>query len=267
MTRVMGVLNVTPDSFSDGGRYLAPDAALAQAQALIAQGAHILDIGAESTRPGAEPATAEQEIARAVPVIAAIRAGSDIPISIDTMKPDVARAAVAAGATIWNDVAALTYSPDAASVAAELGCEVILMHMRGEPRTMQQAPSYEDVVTEVADYLQQRAEVAIAAGVARNKIWIDPGIGFGKRLEHNLALLAHLDRFVALGFPVLLGVSRKSFIAAVHPPSKLAQDRVAGSLACAIAGAQAGVEAVRVHDVAETVQALAVHQAIVGARG
>lgn len=262
MTRVMGVLNVTPDSFSDGGRFLAPEAALAQARALIAAGAHILDIGAESTRPGAGPATAQDEIARAVPVIAAIRAESEIPISIDTMKPQVARAAVAAGATMWNDVAALTHTPDAPSVAADLGCEVVLMHMQGEPRTMQADPHYADVVDEVAGYLMARVEVAVAAGVSPDRIWLDPGIGFGKRLEHNLALLRNLDRFVGLGFPVLLGVSRKSFIAALHPPARRAEDRLPASLACAIAGAQAGVAAVRVHDVAETVQALAMWDAL-----
>lgn len=262
MTRVMGVLNVTPDSFSDGGRFLAPEAALAQASRLVAEGADILDIGAESTRPGAEPATAEGEIARAVPVIAAVAARSDVALSIDTMKPQVARAAVAAGASIWNDVTALTFSADACDVAAELGCQVVLMHMQGEPRTMQAAPRYDDVVAEVTDYLACRAEAAMAAGVRRAAIWLDPGIGFGKRLEHNLALLANLDRLVALGFPVLLGVSRKSFIASVHPPAKLTENRLPASLACALAGAEAGVAAVRVHDVAETAQALAMWTAI-----
>jgi dihydropteroate synthase len=266
MTRVMGVLNITPDSFSDAGRYLAADAALAQARALITAGADILDVGAESTRPGAEPASAEAEIARAVPLIAAVRAESPVAISIDTMKPQVARAAVAAGATIWNDVTALGYAPEGPDVAAELGCEVVLMHMQGEPRTMQQDPRYGDVVAEVAGFLAARAEVAIAAGVAREKIWLDPGVGFGKRLAHNLALLAHLDRFVALGFPVILGVSRKSFIAAIDPSAKAPEARVPGSLACALAGAQAGVAAVRVHDVAETVQALRVQAAIAAAR-
>jgi dihydropteroate synthase len=262
MLRIMGVLNVTPDSFSDGGRFLAPGAALAQARRLIGEGADILDVGAESTRPGAEPASAEDEIARAAPVIAAIRAESPVAISIDTMKPQVARAAVAAGATIWNDVTALTFAPDAPDVAAELGCQVVLMHMQGEPRTMQAAPRYEDVVAEVVAYLAARAEAAMAAGVRREAIWLDPGIGFGKRLEHNLALLRNLDSFVALGFPVLLGVSRKSFIATLHPPARRAEDRLPASLACALAGAAAGVAAVRVHDVAETVQALAMWDAI-----
>lgn len=259
--KVMGVVNVTPDSFSDGGRFLAPGAALAHARTLIAQGADILDIGAESTRPGSDPVSTQDEIARAIPLIAAIRAQSTIPISIDTMKPDVARAAVAAGASIWNDVTALTHSPDAPAVAAELRCEVMLMHMQGAPRTMQAEPRYDDVVAQVTAYLAGRAEAAMAAGVAREKIWLDPGIGFGKRLEHNLALLANLDRLVGLGFPVLLGVSRKRFIAALDPGASAA-DRLPGSLAAALAGVKAGVAAVRVHDVAETIQALKVWEAI-----
>lgn len=262
---VMGVVNVTPDSFSDGGRFLLPGAALAHAHMLIEQGADILDIGAESTRPGSDPVSVQDEIARAIPLIAAIRAESAIPISIDTMKPAVARAAVAAGATIWNDVTALTHSPDALAVAAELGCEVMLMHMQGAPRTMQAAPRYDDVVVEVSAYLAGRAEAAVAAGVARDKIWLDPGIGFGKSLEHNLALLAHLSELVELGFPVVLGVSRKSFIAAIDPGVSPAH-RLPGSLAAALAGAQAGVAALRVHDVAESVQALKVWRAIEDAR-
>lgn len=264
--KVMGVVNVTPDSFSDGGRFLAPGAALAQARRLIEDGADILDIGAESTRPGSDPVSAQDEIARAIPLIEAIRAESSVAISIDTMKPEVARAAVAAGANIWNDVAALGFGPQGPQVAAELGCDVVLMHMQGEPRTMQAEPRYDDVVAEVTAFLAARADAAMSAGVARGKIWLDPGIGFGKTLAHNLALLANLDGFVALGFPVLLGVSRKSFIAAVHPPAKLAQDRLAGSLACALKGAEAGVAAVRVHDVAESVQALKVWRAIADAR-
>ncbi len=263
--KVMGVVNVTPDSFSDGGQFLLPGAALTHAQILIEQGADILDIGAESTRPGSDPVSMEDEIARAIPLIAAIRAQSAIPISIDTMKPQVARAAVAAGATIWNDVTALTYSPEAPTVAAELGCEVMLMHMQGAPRTMQTEPHYDDVVVEVSAFLAARAETAVAAGVAREKIWLDPGIGFGKSLEHNLTLLAHLDEVVRLGFPVVLGVSRKSFIAAIDPGVSPAH-RLPGSLAAALAGVKAGVAALRVHDVAETVQALKVWRAIEDAR-
>jgi dihydropteroate synthase len=259
----MGVTNVTPDSFSDGGRLLAPDAALAHARRLIADGAHILDVGGESTRPGAAPVPEAEEIARVVALIRAIRAETAVPISIDTMKPAVARAAVAAGATLWNDVAALRYAPDALDTAAELGCEVVLMHMQGEPATMQAEPRYRDVVAEVASFLASRAEAAIAAGVARERIWLDPGLGFGKHmLDHNLPLLAHLDAIVALGFPVLLGASRKSFISAVDGGGRDPDQRLGGSIAAALAGAAAGVAAVRVHDVRETVQALRVWEAI-----
>lgn len=259
---VMGVVNVTPDSFSDGGRFFETADAVAHARALIAAGADGLDIGAESTRPGAEPVPVAEELARVVPVIAAIRAENGIPISIDTMKPEVARAAVAAGATMWNDVTAMRWRDDSLTTAAELGCEVVLMHMRGEPRTMQAAPAYEDVVAEVEAFLIARADAAIAAGVAREKIWLDPGIGFGKTGRHSLTLLAHLDRIVALGFPVLLGASRKSFLGKIDRAATSADDRLGGSLAAVLAGARAGVAAVRVHDVRETVQALAVRAAI-----
>jgi dihydropteroate synthase len=260
--RVMGIVNVTPDSFSDGGRFLDPAAALAHARRLIADGADILDIGGESTRPGAAPVSEGEEIARVVPLIAAIRQRSDVAVSIDTMKPAVARAAIGAGASIWNDVAALRFAPDALDTAAELGREVVLMHMLGEPGTMQDDPRYDDVVAEVEAFLLARAEAAMAAGVDRARIWLDPGIGFGKTPAHNLALLAALPRFVALGFPVLLGASRKRFIASLDPLAGEAAGRLGGSLAAALAGALAGVAAVRVHDVRETVQALAVQAAI-----
>lgn len=261
--RVMGVINVTPDSFSDGGRFDDLGAAILQARRLIAEGADLLDIGGESTRPGAQPVGEAQEIDRVVPLIRAVRAESAVPISIDTMKPAVARAAVEAGATMWNDVTALRHAPDSLAVAAELGCEVVLMHMQGEPGTMQAEPHYEDVVSEVAEFLAARAEAAIAAGVARERIWLDPGVGFGKHMiRHNLPLLAGLDRIVALGFPVLLGVSRKSFISALDGGSPSADQRLGGSIAGALAGAAAGVAAVRVHDVRETVQALKVWRAI-----
>jgi len=261
--KVMGVLNLTPDSFSDGGRLASEDAALAQARRLIADGADLLDIGGESTRPGALPVPEADEIARVVPLIAALRAESDIPISIDTMKPGVARAAVAAGATIWNDVTALRHAPDSLATAAELGCGVVLMHMQGEPASMQAEPRYEDVVAEVCAFLSAQAAAAMAAGVARDRIWLDPGVGFGKHMtRHNLPLLAGLRAVVALGFPVLLGVSRKSFIGAVDGGKRGADERLGGSIAGAIWGAQAGVAAVRVHDVRETVQALRVWRAI-----
>jgi dihydropteroate synthase len=259
---VMGVVNDTPDSYSDGGRFLDAGAALSQARRLIAEGADILDIGGESTRPGAEPVPEAEEIARVVPLIEAIRRESDIRISIDTMKPAVAHAAIAAGAAIWNDVTALRWSADSLATAAELGCEVVLMHMLGEPRTMQDDPRYDDVVAEVRAFLADRAEAAMAAGVAREKIWLDPGIGFGKTVAHNLTLLANLDALVDLGFPVLLGASRKRFLAALDPSAADPDQRLPGSLTAALTGAAAGVTAVRVHDVRETVQALNVWAAI-----
>lgn len=265
--RVMGVVNVTPDSFSDGGRHDAPATALAHARRLIADGADLLDVGGESTRPGAAPVGEAEEIARVAPLIAAIRAESAVPISVDTMKPAVARAAVAAGATMWNDVTALRHAPDSLETAAALGCEVVVMHMQGEPATMQAAPRYDDVVAEVAAFLAARAEAAIAAGVARDRIWLDPGVGFGKHMtRHNLPLLAGLDRIVALGFPVLLGASRKRFISALDDREAAPDARLGGSIAAALWGAAAGVAAVRVHDVRETVQALRVWQGIAEAR-
>jgi len=264
--RVMGIVNVTPDSFSDGGLHATAEAGLAQAMRLIGDGADILDIGGESTRPGADPVPMHEEIARVVPVIAAVHARWHGPISIDTMKPEVARAAVAAGATIWNDVTALTFSPGSPAVAADLGCEVILMHMLGEPRTMQVEPVYGDVVAEVGAHLVARAEVAMAAGVARDRINLDPGIGFGKTVEHNLALIASLDRLVARGFPVLLGASRKRMIRNIDPSAAEATDRLGGSIALALEGAWRGAAILRVHDVRETVQALTTQAAVRAAR-
>jgi dihydropteroate synthase len=253
--------NVTPDSFSDGGRFLDEAAAVSHALALVEQGADLLDVGGESTRPGSEPVSEAEEIARVVPVIRALRERTAAPIAIDTMKPAVARAAVAAGARMWNDVAALRHAPDALTTAAELGCEVVLMHMLGEPKTMQEAPRYRDVVAEVRDFLGERADAAVRAGVARERVWLDPGIGFGKTLAHNLALLQGLDRIVALGFPVLLGVSRKRFIERLAPGAA-PEDRLGGSLAAALFGAGKGVAALRVHDVRETAQAVRVWSAL-----
>jgi len=258
----MGIVNVTPDSFSDGGRFFDPQAAVDHALRLVEQGADLLDVGGESTRPGAPAVDAADEIARVVPVIEAIRARTGTPISIDTMKPAVARAAVRAGASMWNDVTALGYAAEGPAVAAELRCEVVLMHMQGEPRTMQQAPHYEDVVEEVRAFLSQRAEAAVAAGVAREKIWLDPGVGFGKTVEHNLALIRNLDRICDLGFPVLLGVSRKRFIQTLDPAATEAADRLGGSLSAALHGVAKGAAAVRVHDVRETAQALKVWAAL-----
>ena len=259
--RLMGVVNVTPDSFSDGGRFFEPAAAKAQALRLLAEGADILDLGGESTRPGAEPTPESEELRRVIPLIEAIRLETAAPISVDTMKPAVARAAVAAGANIWNDVYALR-APGAVEAAANLGCEVVLMHMQGEPRSMQDDPRYGDVVAEVSAFLLERAEAAMTAGVARSRITLDPGIGFGKTLAHNLTLLAHLDRIADLGFPVLLGVSRKRFIRALDAAATSPDDRVGGSVAAALAGAARGAAILRVHDVRETAQALKVWSAI-----
>ena len=265
-TRVMGIVNVTPDSFSDGGDHASTDAAVAHALKLAEAGADLLDIGGESTRPGAQEVSLEEELRRVVPVIERLARQTGLPISVDTCKPEVMRAAVQAGAGMINDVCALRRE-GALEAAAALGVPVVLMHMPAEPRSMQDDPRYDDVVAEVVAFLAERAEAAVAAGVAREKIWLDPGIGFGKRLEHNLALLAHLEEIAGLGFPVLLGVSRKRFVAALDPAAGQASDaRLAGSLAAALAGVQAGAGALRVHDVAETVQALKVWDAIAAAR-
>lgn len=260
--RVMGIVNVTPDSFSDGGRLLSVEAAVAHGLRLAKQGADLLDVGGESTRPGAAPVGEAEEIARVVPVIEGLRAAWVGPISVDTMKPAVARAAVAAGATMWNDVAALGYAPDGPATAAELGCDVVLMHMKGEPRTMQDAPHYDDVVGEVTGWLLARAEAAMAVGVARERIWLDPGIGFGKTAAHNLALTAHLERLAGAGFPVLYGASRKRTIRSIDPTAVEAGDRLGGSLALALEAARRGADILRVHDVRETAQALRVQAAV-----
>ena len=259
---VMGIVNVTPDSFSDAGCFFDPCAALAHARRLIAEGADILDIGGESTRPGAAPLSADEERGRVLPLIRALHAESAITLSIDTIKPAVARAAVEAGASIWNDVTALRHTPDSLETAAALGCEVVLMHMQGEPLTMQADPQYGDVVTEVADFLTAQAAAAMAAGVARDRILIDPGIGFGKTTAHNQALLRKLETFTQGGCRVVLGASRKGFIRALDPKAVEATDRLGGSLAIALRGAEAGCAMIRVHDVRETVQALAVQAAI-----
>jgi dihydropteroate synthase len=263
----MGIVNVTPDSFSDGGRHLDPHVALDHARRLIAEGADILDVGGESTRPGAAPTDEAEEIARVVPLIAAVRRESAVAISIDTMKPAVARAAVAAGATLWNDVTALRWSAESADTAAELGCAVVLMHMQGEPRTMQAAPRYDDVLAEVGAFLDARAEAAVAAGVERGNIWLDPGWGFGKTPAHNLALIRGLPTVAALGYPVLVGASRKRAIASLAGDRSDTDHRLGGSIALALAAAERGAAAVRVHDVAETKQALAVWAALENGRG
>ena len=259
---IMGIVNVTPDSFSDGGHLSSPETALAHALRLIEQGADILDIGGESTRPGATPVPADEEIARVIPLITALRTQWAGPISIDTMKPEVARAAVAAGATMWNDVTALSHSPDSLQAAVELGCDVILMHMQGQPQTMQQAPTYEDVVSDVTNWLGARADEAMSAGVSRDCIWLDPGIGFGKTPEHNLALTAGLQKLTVLGFPILYGASRKRTIQSVDSTATDPLDRLGGSIALALEAARQGADIIRVHDVRETVQALRMQAAL-----
>ena len=256
----MGIVNVTPDSFYDGGRYGSVEAVLAYARRLIAEGADLIDIGGESTRPGAAPVSAEEESARVLPVVTALRAETDLPISIDTTKAAVAAAALAAGADLVNDVSAARFDPAMLPLAAECRAGIVLMHMQGTPATMQEAPKYGNVVREVAAFLAERAAAARAAGVAAHRILVDPGIGFGKRAEHNLALLAHLDALVALGFPVLVGPSRKAFLGVLtgDPP----EGRLAASLAAVVLAVARGACAVRVHDVAEARRALAVVDAV-----
>ncbi|MBE7218091.1 MAG: dihydropteroate synthase [Caulobacteraceae bacterium] len=257
----MGVLNVTPDSFSDGGRYADAEAAVAHGLRLVAGGATWLDVGGESTRPGADPVDEAEELRRVLPVIRRLQEETEASVSIDTMKPAVARAAVEAGACMWNDVNALR-APGALEAAADLGCDVVLMHMKGEPKTMQDSPEYGDVVAEVEAWLLERVDAAIIAGVDPKKIWLDPGIGFGKRIQHNLALLANLDRLADYGFPVMLGVSRKRTVRALDPSAVDPLDRLGGSLAIHLFGAAKGIKAIRTHDVRETVQALKVWSAL-----
>lgn len=261
--QVMGVLNVTPDSFSDGGRFVKPEAALAQARRMVAEGAAIIDVGGESTRPGAAPVSAEEEVRRVIPVIAAIAAELPVVISIDTHKPAVMRAAVAAGAGMINDVRALR-EEGAVALAAQLEVPVCLMHMQGEPRTMQAAPHYRDVVREIGDFLRQRVEACMRGGIARRRLLVDPGFGFGKGLEHNLQLLNHLQEFGALGFPMVVGVSRKSLIGAVLDVG--VAERLYGSIALAAIGVWQGVAIIRAHDVGATRQAIEMVAAVRSAR-
>jgi dihydropteroate synthase len=257
---VMGILNVTPDSFSDGGRYRDPEAAIARAVAMARQGAELIDVGGVSTRPGAADVPLAEELRRVIPVVKRLAQRLRIPVSIDTSRAEVAAKALEAGGSIINDVSALRADPAMASVVARNGAAVILMHMRGTPRTMQQRPRYRDVVGEVADFLAGRAAQAQAAGIERARILIDPGIGFGKTPQHNLQLMAGLRRFVALGLPVVVGASRKSFIGRTLDAE--VGERLAGSLACAAWAQWAGAQVVRVHDVRETVQLVRMLEAI-----
>jgi dihydropteroate synthase len=257
---LMGIVNATPDSFSDGGIHFDAGSAIAHATAMIQAGAGIIDIGGESTRPGAVPVPADEEIRRVVPVIAGLRA-TGVTISIDTRNARTMQAALDAGATMINDVSALTHDPDSLAVAARATGPVVLMHMQGEPATMQQAPAYDDVVLDVYDALEARIAMALAAGIALDRIVVDPGIGFGKTVTHNLALLAGLSLFHGLGVPLLVGVSRKGFIARLSA-GEPADGRLGGSLAAGLAAVSQGAQIIRVHDVPETLQALRVATAI-----
>jgi dihydropteroate synthase len=257
----MGVVNVTPDSFSDGGLYLDPEAAIAHGRELAAAGAEILDVGGESTRPGAAPVGEAEELRRVVPVIRGL-GDIDGQISVDTSKAAVAAAALDAGAGIVNDVTALRGDPEMAALCAERGCGVVLMHMLGEPRTMQDDPRYDDVVAAVKAFLAERLEAAMVAGIAEEKVWLDPGIGFGKTALHNLELLRHLGELRELGRPLVVGTSRKSFIGRID--GSAADDRLGGTIATSVLAAAEGAEVLRVHDIAEMRQALSVAMAILG---
>lgn len=253
---VMGVLNVTPDSFSDGGVHLDPDVAAAAARRMVEEGAAIVDVGGESTRPGSAGVSAEKELRRVLPVLE--RLGGEIPLSIDTSKSEVARAALERGAILVNDVTALRGDPELAGVVADAGAYLCLMHMQGEPRTMQEAPRYDDVAAEVAAFLEQRLAVAVAAGISEERICLDPGIGFGKTVEHNLELARRLDVLVALGRPVVVGFSRKSSLRRLTG----SDDLLGASVAAAVAAYERGAAILRVHDVRPTVDALTVARAV-----
>jgi dihydropteroate synthase len=259
-TLVMGVVNVTPDSFSDGGETLDPAAAVARGLAMLDEGADIIDVGGESTRPGAAPITAAEEIARVTPVIRALSKAGAL-VSVDTRRSAVMRAAIESGATIINDITALSGDPGSIQLVGEAGASVILMHMQGEPPTMQQAPHYNDAAYEVCDWLAERVAACEAAGIPPGRLAVDPGIGFGKTVGHNLEILADLDKYVALRCAIVVGVSRKSFIGRLSRGEQ-PRRRLAGSLAGALAAASRGADILRVHDVADTRQALAIWEAI-----
>jgi dihydropteroate synthase len=268
----MGIVNVTPDSFSDGGLFLHADAAVAHAHALADEGADILDVGGESTRPGAEPVCAEEELRRVLPVLERIAEEDWAParpvrprISIDTSKASVARAALEAGASLVNDVSAFRADPEIAGVVAQGGAECCLMHMRGEPRTMQEDPRYEDVVDEVKAFLHERLAFAVREGVSERRVLLDPGIGFGKTVEHNLELLRRLDELLTLGRPIVIGTSRKSFLARIAPDASVPA-RLAGTIATNVLAFERGASVFRVHDVAPLREALALAAATLGGR-
>ncbi|MEW7981053.1 MAG: dihydropteroate synthase [Candidatus Sedimenticola endophacoides] len=258
--QVMGILNVTPDSFSDGGCFTGPERALERARRMVEEGAAIIDVGGESTRPGAQGVPLEQELERVIPVIEAIRSELAVPVSIDTSKAHVMREAVRAGAGMINDVMGLR-GEGALQAAADAAVPVCLMHMQGEPRTMQRAPSYREVVIDVAEFFEQRVRACVAAGIPRGRLLLDPGFGFGKSLEHNLRLLAHLDVLRRPGLPLLVGISRKSMIGALLNDAPV-ERRLHGSLAAAVMAAERGAALLRVHDVGPTVEALKVVAAV-----
>jgi dihydropteroate synthase len=258
---VMGVINVTPDSFSDGGAFLHPSAAIAEARGMIDEGAAIVDIGGESTRPGSGGVTLDEELARVEPVLEAL---GDVPTSVDTSKAEVARRAIAAGAVLVNDVTALRGDPELAGVVADSGACLCLMHMLGDPRTMQDDPRYEDVVSEVKAFLEERLAFATGAGVVEERICLDPGIGFGKTVEHNLELLARLDEIAALGRPVLVGASRKRFLGRILGDEEALVGPVAAGVAVAVLAYERGATIFRVHDVREHVEALTAARALEG---
>ena len=260
--RIMGIVNVTPNSFSDGGEHATTEAAIAHGLRLVAEGADILDVGGESTRPRSDAVPLEEELRRVIPAVEGLRARTDAVISVDTRKAEVMRRAAAAGADMLNDVSAFTHDADALAAAAESGLPVVLMHAQGDPKTMNDDPRYDDVVLDVFDYLEGRIQACVAAGIPKSKILADPGIGFGKHLHHNVAVMAGLALYHGLGVPILLGASRKKMIGQLCNVEH-AKDRVPGSLACAIAGVAAGVQIVRVHDVKETKQAIEVWRASV----
>jgi dihydropteroate synthase len=262
----MGIVNVTPDSFSDGGEWFERDAAIAHGLALAEEGASILDVGGESTRPFAEPVPAAEELARVVPVVTALAEAGVAQVSVDTMKLEVARAALDAGATYVNDVTAFRHDPGLAGLVAERGCDCCLMHMLGEPRTMQVDPRYDDVVSEVKAFLEERAAFAVREGIAEERIMVDPGIGFGKTVDHNLELLRRLDEFVALGFTVLIGTSRKGFLGRLVGRED-PHDRVAATVATNVLALERGASVFRVHDVAATADALKVTAATLRGHG
>jgi dihydropteroate synthase len=258
--RLMGIVNVTPDSFSDGGAFLDPQRAIAHGRKLAAEGADLLDVGGESTRPGAEAVTAEEELARVGPVVEALAGDGGPPVSIDTSKLAVAEAALGAGATMVNDVTALRAEPELAGLCANRRCEVVLMHMLGEPRTMQENPTYDDVVDDVKAFLAERIEFAVAEGIDEERIWVDPGIGFGKTVEHNLELHRRLGELADLGRPIAFGSSRKSFIGKLTGAG--VDDRVGGSIASNVIAYANGARLLRVHDVGPVREALRVASTI-----